>query len=210
MRARARTSTSCPFPGLTEPTHSRRGGSPGPGPTAAGAGSVPGSTTRTHEAVTPYASSRRAVNVLVTMAPAHCARDSLSNRARRARSAASNPVSSARGKVNEGGQPQAVSVRPERLGKGAHGETVQDHRGAFGDPLERAGEAGLRARVPLGESALEPMGDHRPAQRPQALNDARVVEVATGPLVERPRGDQMELPRAQTDPSKDAQATCDS
>ena len=97
MRARARTSTSCPFLGLTEPTHSRRGDSPGPGPTAACAGFVPGGTTRTREAVTPYAPSRRAVKALVTTAPVHCARDSLSNRARRARSAASRPVSSARG-----------------------------------------------------------------------------------------------------------------
>ena len=91
--------------------------------------------------------------------------------------------------MNEGGQPQAVSVRPERLGKWAHGETVQDHPGALGDPLERAGEAGLRDRVAFGEGALEPVGDHRPAQRPQALGDPRVVEVATGPLVERRRGD---------------------
>ena len=115
-----------------------------------------------------------------------------------------------KGKVNEGGQPQAVSVRPERLGKWAHGETVQDHPGALGDPLERAGEAGLRDRVAFGKSALEGVRDHPPAQRNQALDDARVVEVAAGPLVQRPRRDQMELPRGQTDPSKDAQATCDS
>ena len=216
MRASARTSTSCPFRGLTEPTHSRRGGSPAPGPTAACAGSVPGATTRTREAGKPYAPSRRAVKALVTTAPVHCARDSLSNRVRRASLDGLQPRLVGKGMVDECDQPQAVSVRPERVGEGAHGETVQDHPGALsalgalGDLRKGAGEAGLRARVALGESALQPMGDHRPSQRRQALDDPRVVEGSAGPPVERPRNDEMELPRAQTDPSKDAQATCDS
>ena len=73
--------------------------------------------------------------------------------------------------VNEGGQSQALSVRPERVGKRAHGEAVQDHPGTFGDPLEGASEAGLRARVALGESALEPMGTADAMQ--EAVLDAR-------------------------------------
>ena len=210
MRARARTSTSCPFPGAHRAHAQQAGRLAGPGAHRGRRRVCPGQY---------HADARGRDAVRLEPSRGECARHDGPG-ALRQRLALQpgeacalgrlQPRLVGKGKVNEGGQPQAVSVRPERLGKGAHGETVQDHRGAFGDPLERAGEAGLRARVPLGESALEPMGDHRPAQRPQALNDARVVEVATGPLVERPRGDQMELPRAQTDPSKDAQATCDS
>ena len=96
-RERARTSTSCPFRGTTDATERNCGGSPGGGPVAGGAGSVPGRATCTRAASTPKRARPRAVKLLVTITPATAARARRSRSARRARTSVGRPVSSATG-----------------------------------------------------------------------------------------------------------------
>ena len=98
-------------------------------------------------------------------------------------------------------QPQPGALGAHQLGQRAHGEPVDDHARARGQARQRAGQAAPRAAVARGKLARELVHRDLPAAAAQAVDDARVVDVAARPLVERTGHEKMEVGGAHTGPS---------
>ena len=97
--------------------------------------------------------------------------------------------------MDERQDPEPPVVRADRLGKGAHGQTIDDDACVIGELGQRLREAGTSARVHVRKVAVEVVDDHPPPEPSQPGHHARVVDVAAGPLVERAGHDDVELGR---------------
>ena len=98
-------------------------------------------------------------------------------------------------------QPQAAGGGARRRGERTQRQTVDHHACAVRQPLEHADQAGAGARAAARKPARQRMDRDAPTQAPQAVHDARVVDVAAGALIERAGHDDVQRRIAHSGPS---------